>query len=91
MSRKKAASPKSGSVIRIATLTNPKTKRQVFERVTADGRLSKRAAANLGVKRVAKWIEVAASSWAQATKLARAGKGKTVMARAGKEQVARAA
>lgn len=76
MSRKKAASTKRGSVIRIAALQNPKTKRTVFERVTADGRLSKRAAAQLGIKRVEAWKEVEARTWAAATKLVRAGKGK---------------
>src|SRR5438128_12668403 len=69
---------KSLSVIRIAVLENPETKRKVLERVTADGRLSKRAAAKLGVKKVAAWTEVEAKSWAQATKAVRAGKGKKV-------------
>jgi hypothetical protein len=69
---------KSLSVIRIAKLKNPKTDREVLERVTADGRLSKRAVAKLGVKKVATWTEVEAKTWAQATKLVRAGKGKKV-------------
>ena len=92
MSRKKApSSQKRSPVIRVAVLTNPKTKRTVFARVTSDGRLGKRDAKHLGVKRVAKWLEVAASRWAQATKLARAGKGKTVVAPVGKGRAAVAA
>jgi len=66
---------KSPSVIRIAVLKSP-TGREVLERVTADGKLSKRAAAKLGVKKVGTWTEVQAKGWAQATKLVRAGKGK---------------
>jgi hypothetical protein len=76
----KTITPQAGVVIRVATLTNPRTKRTVLERVTAKGLLSKRAAKHLGVKKVASWVEVAAQRWADATKLVRAGKGKKVRA-----------
>ena len=94
------ASSKRGSVIRVATLQNPKTKRQLFVRVTKDGKLGKRDAQHLGVKQVAAWVEVPAKSWAQATKLVRAGKGKRVTrtaaakaakAQAPKEEIRKAA
>ena len=71
----------SKPVIRVAKLTNPTTKRDVFERVTSDGRLSKRAAKQLGIKRAEQWLEVAAERWSEATKAARAGKGKRVRAK----------
>jgi hypothetical protein len=73
----KARSFKQSPIIRIAKLKS-KSGREIYERVTADGRLSKRAAAKLGVKKVSTWVEVEAKSWAQATKLVRAGKGKKV-------------
>jgi hypothetical protein len=80
MSRKQspkaaATSAQPGPIIRIAVLKNPKTGRDVFERVTADGRLSSRAAARIGVQRVRAWKEVPAASWASATKAVRAGAG----------------
>lgn len=62
-------------IIRIAVLKNRATGRDVLERVTADGRLSKRAAKHLGVKKVTDWTEVEADGWAAATKIVRAGKG----------------
>ena len=68
---------KSLSIIRITKLKSP-AGHEVLERVTADGKLSKRAAAKLGVKKVAAWIEVEATRWAQATRMVRAGKGKKV-------------
>jgi hypothetical protein len=76
----KAATSGSGKVIRVAALTNPKTKRPIFERVTRDGKLSARAAERLGAKRVKAWIEVAATSWAAATAAVKAGKGKKMSA-----------
>ena len=72
---------KSLSVIRIVVLENPETKRKVLERVTRDGKLSKRAAAKLGVKKVASWLEVEAKSWKAASRAVRAGKGKKVAVR----------
>jgi len=67
------------SVIRIAVLENPETKRKVCIRVTKDGHLAGlRYVQRFGVKKVATWMEVEAKSWAQATKLVRAGKGKKV-------------
>ena len=68
---------KSLPIIRIAKLKSP-AGREVLERVTRDGKLSKRAAAKLGVKKVATWIEVEAKSWKEAAQLVRAGKGKKV-------------
>ena len=77
---KAAANDARSPLIRVAKLTNPATKREVFERVTSDGRLSARAAKHLGVKRVKAWIEVEATRWKQATAAIRAGKGKRVRA-----------
>ena len=62
-------------IIRIAIVKNRATGRDVLERVTADGRLTTRAAKHLGVRSVKSWTEVEAESWAQATKMVRAGKG----------------
>ncbi len=73
-----SANQKSLSIIRIAVLENPETKRKVMARVTQAGKLGKRDAQHLGVKKVTSWVEVAAQSWSQATKLVRAGKGKKV-------------
>ncbi len=79
MTKKAPQSAKPTSrVIRLVALKNAQTKRQVFARVTANGRLGTRDAKHLGVKRVAAWVEVEASRWAAATKLVRAGKGKRV-------------
>ena len=78
MKTKAKSLKKSPSVIRIAVLKNPKTDREVLERVTADGRVSKRGAAKFGVKKVAAWVEVEAKTWAQATKAVKAGRGKKV-------------
>ncbi len=69
---------KSLSIVRIAVVENPDTKRRVYGGVTADGRFSKRAAAKLGIKKITTWTEVEAKSWAQATKAVKAGKGKKV-------------
>lgn len=77
---KPTSDKKSAPVIRLVALKNPTTKRDVFARVTADGRLGKRDAEHLGVKKVAAWLEVVAKSWAEATKAAKAGKGKKVHA-----------
>jgi len=66
------------SIIRIAVLENPETKRQVYARVTQDGKLGKRDAEHLGVKKVATWTEVEAKTWAQATKAVKAGRGRKV-------------
>ena len=68
MKTKAKSLKKSPSVIRIAVLENPETKRTVYAGVTKDGRLGKRDAQHLGVKKVATWTEVEAKSWAQATK-----------------------
>ncbi len=65
-------------IIRIAVLKNPATGREVLERVTADGRLSARAATKLGTKSVKAWREVEAASWREATKKIKAGAGKKV-------------
>ena len=63
-------------VIRIVVLTNPKTKREALQRVNAEGRLiDARAQKRFDVKRVERWTEVEADTWAEATKLYRAGKG----------------
>ena len=78
MKTKAKSLKKSPSIIRIAVLKNPKSDREVLERVTADGRLSKRAAAKLGVKKVATWTEVEAKSWKQATAAVKAGRGRKV-------------
>ncbi|MGH2406355.1 MAG: hypothetical protein ACRDGN_18115 [bacterium] len=95
MKTKKAkTSSKAAPIIRVATITNPKTKRVCLVRVTADGRLvGARYARHFGVKKVATWTEVEARSWAQATKAVRGGKGKQVHARrsAPKMQLKRAA
>ncbi len=70
-----ATGTRPGPIIRIAVLKNPKTKRDVFERVTADGKLNARAAERLGISRVKAWKEVAATSWRGATKAVKAGAG----------------
>jgi len=69
-----------GLVIRVATIKNPRTGKTILVRVTTDGRLDKRTAAHLGIKRASSWVEVATARWAVATKLARAGKGRRVRA-----------
>ena len=69
---------KSLSVIRIAVLENPETKRQVYARVTQDGKLGKRDAQHLGAKRVGSWVEVEAKTWKQATRALKAGRGRKV-------------
>ena len=70
---------KHGRVIRVVAITNPTTKHTVLAGATLDGRVSDaRLAKRLGVKKVTGWVEVEASSWKEATKLFRAGKGKKV-------------
>jgi hypothetical protein len=62
--------------IRIAVLTNPATTRTIYERVNGKGQIAKHAAKRLGIPRqVAKWTEVEAKSWKQATTAVKAGKG----------------
>ena len=69
---------KQSPIIRIAVLENPETKRKVMARVTQGGKLGKRDAQHLGVKKVAAWIEVEAKSWSQATRAVKAGRGRKV-------------
>ena len=84
----KKASPKKTNgkaervrVIRIVALTNPQTKREALERVTAEGKIaSARQAKKFGVKTVKAWTEVEADTWAKAAEMFRAGKGKKVTA-----------
>ncbi len=82
MKKQKAASSsqKRAPVIRLTELTNPKTKKTVYARVASDGRLGKRDAEHLGIKKVTAWLEVEAKTWADATKAARAGRGRKVRA-----------
>ncbi|PYO40391.1 MAG: hypothetical protein DMD33_17890 [Gemmatimonadetes bacterium] len=68
---------KQSPIIRIAVLKS-KNGREIFERVTREGKLSKRAAKHLGTKKVTSWTEVEARSWKSATKLVRAGRGRKV-------------
>jgi hypothetical protein len=86
MSAKKV-SPKNGNghahapVIRIASLKNPKSGNTALIRVRGDGRLAdKRDAQRVGVARVTAWREVEADTWAKATAVFRAGKGRKVSA-----------
>jgi len=80
----KVSARKQLPIVRIARLTNPKTKRASFVRLTAAGHLvGARYQHIFGVRKVATWTEVAAKSWKEATKLVRAGKGKTVNASKG--------
>jgi len=65
---------KQGSMIRIAKVKSL-SDRETLVRVTAEGMLSSRDADRCGQKKVAEFVGVPASSWAQATKLFRAGKG----------------
>jgi hypothetical protein len=74
MKTKVKALKQSPSIIRIAKLKS-KSGREIYERVTADGKLSKRAAVKLGITKVATWVEVEAKTWAAATAQVRAGKG----------------
>ena len=64
-STKTPANGQTGPVIRIAKLKSP-AGREVLERVTRDGRLSRRAQELLGIKRVKEFVVVQAISWAQA-------------------------
>ena len=65
---------RSGPMIRIAKVKS-QSDRETLVRVTAEGLLSSRDAERCGQKKVAEFVAVPAKSWAQATKLFRAGKG----------------
>ena len=69
-----AKDEKQGPVIRIAKVKSLSDK-ETLVRVTSDGRLSSKDAERCGQKKVAEFVGVPAKSWAQATKLFRAGKG----------------
>ena len=64
----------SGPMIRIAKVKSL-SDRETLVRVTADGMLSSKDAERCGQKKVVEFVGVPAKSWAQATKLFRAGKG----------------
>ena len=63
----------SGPMIRIAKVKS-QSDRETLVRVTAEGMLSSKDAERCGQKKVAAFVGVPAKSWAQATKLFRAGK-----------------
>lgn len=69
-----AKDEKQGPVIRIA-MVKSLSDRETLVRVTAEGKLSSKDAERCGQKKVAEFVGVPAKSWAQATKLFRAGKG----------------
>ena len=64
----------SGPMIRIAKVKSL-SDRETLVRITAEGLLSSKDAERCGRKKVPEFVGVPASSWAQATKLFRAGKG----------------
>ena len=70
-------------VIRVASVTNPKTEKAVLVRVTTDGHVTDpRLAKRLKVtKALSSWREVEAETWKAATAAFRAGKGTPVSAK----------
>ena len=86
---KKKASPKTsskgkaarGAVIRVASVLNPKTEREILARVREDGTIvGEDEQKKLGVKKVKSWVEVETSIRSEASAAFRAGKGKKVSA-----------
>lgn len=76
----KQAAKAAGPVIRIIEVVNPKTKRKALIRVNAEGQPGAVERKRYGVQRAATWTEVAAKTWAAATKALRAGAGRKATA-----------